>query len=314
MKSLNYNFICVILFVVFMMACGYPLRFRPEGCKNSLNRQKNKEVLSVDVTKAKKGQVEVAPSVVDIVGNIEDDPLVVDVEINEQVEDTISLPSDEVKLSSSQKDVLISLLVNSLDNYKNRLKEQSDAFNKTNDSREEEFAIKLPLHKVQTVIDSVATQAVIFETLGYSETTLKRFQKILNILDFENLVSRDVRVANSLILCLDNVFSLTKKVLYNYINELNLEQIVTNNGEDGINAICRRIDQFMELRDRFIEQAKNDINLAFNNDAHIQRKKMTYKDALLDVLERVLGPNGTLTEALAAMEQSADEIYAYLSP
>ncbi|WP_346313254.1 hypothetical protein [Borrelia miyamotoi] len=313
MKSLNYNFICIILFVVFMMACGYPLRLRPEGCKNSLNRLKNKEVLSVDVTKAKKGQVEVAPSVVDIVGTIEDEPLVVDVEINEQVEDNISLPSDEVKLSSSQKDVLISLLVNSLDNYKNRLKEQSDAFNKTNASRQEEFAIKLPLHKVKTVIDSVATQAVIFETLGYSETTLKRFQKILNILDFENLVSRDVRVANSLILCLDNVFSLTKKVLYDYINELNLEQIVTNNGEDGINAICRCIDQFMELRARFIEQAKNDINLAFNNDAHIQRKQMTYKDALLDVLERVLGPNGTLTEALAAMEQSADEIYAYLS-
>ncbi|AHH05442.1 hypothetical protein CNO14_04350 (plasmid) [Borrelia miyamotoi] len=313
MKSLNYNFICIILFVVFMMACGYPLKLRPEGCENSLNRLKNKEVLSVDVTKAKKGQVEVAPSVVDIVGNIEDESLVFDVEIKEQVED-ISLSSDEVKLSSSQKDALISLLVNSLDNYKNRLKEQSDAFNKTNASMEEEFAIKLPLHKVQTVIDSVATQAVIFETLGYSETTLKRLQKILNILDFENLISRDVRVANSLILCLDNVFSLTKKVLYDYVNELNLEQIVTNNGEDGINAICRRIDQFMELRDRFIEQAKNDINLAFNNDAHMQRKKITYKDALLDVLERVIGPNGTLTEALAAMEQCADEIYAYLSP
>lgn len=296
-----------------MMACGYPLKLRPEGCENSLNRLKNKEVLSVDVTKAKKGQVEVAPSVVDIVGNIEDESLVFDVEIKEQVED-ISLSSDEVKLSSSQKDALISLLVNSLDNYKNRLKEQSDAFNKTNASMEEEFAIKLPLHKVQTVIDSVATQAVIFETLGYSETTLKRLQKILNILDFENLISRDVRVANSLILCLDNVFSLTKKVLYDYVNELNLEQIVTNNGEDGINAICRRIDQFMELRDRFIEQAKNDINLAFNNDAHMQRKKITYKDALLDVLERVIGPNGTLTEALAAMEQCADEIYAYLSP
>ncbi|QFP42370.1 hypothetical protein F9Y90_04480 (plasmid) [Borrelia miyamotoi] len=313
MKRLNYNFICIILFVVFMMACGYPLRLRPKGCENSLNRLKNKELLSVDVTKAKKGQVEVAPSVVDIVGNIEDEPLVVDVEIKEQVED-ISLPSDEIKLSLSQREALISLLVNSLDNYKNRLKKQSEAFNKINASREEAFAIKLPLHKVQTVMDSVATQAVIFETLGYSETTLKRLQKILNILDFENLISRDIKVANSLILCLDNVFSLTKKVLYDYINELNLEQIVTNNGEDGINAICRRIDQFMELRDRFIEQAKNDINLAFNNDAHMQRKKISYKDALLDVLERVLGPNGTLTEALAAMERGADEIYAYLNP
>ncbi|MBW6187409.1 hypothetical protein KZ870_40070, partial [Pseudomonas aeruginosa] len=147
------------------MACGYPLKLRPEGCENSLNRLKNKEVLSVDVTKAKKGQVEVAPSVVDIVGNIEDESLVFDVEIKEQVED-ISLSSDEVKLSSSQKDALISLLVNSLDNYKNRLKEQSDAFNKTNASMEEEFAIKLPLHKVQTVIDLSFIH--IFETTRHS--------------------------------------------------------------------------------------------------------------------------------------------------